>query len=91
MYSKKIKLINETGLHARPAVEFVKKARGFESEIIVKRVEDEKSADGKEAIPLLALGLDKGTEIEIAAIGIDEVEAIDSLIQLVKVGCGELV
>jgi len=35
--SQKVVLKNKIGLHARPAAIFVKKARNFDSEIIIKK------------------------------------------------------
>jgi phosphocarrier protein len=46
MYSKQTVLKNRTGLHARPASEFVACAKAFESKVTVRRldVEDEKQS-----------------------------------------------
>ena len=38
---------------------------------------------------LMALGLSSGTEISISAIGPDEHDAVDALVELVESGCGE--
>lgn len=90
MYAKVVKLINETGLHARPASQFVNEAKGFKSKITVKKAgTDAAPADAKSIILLLSLAISAGTEIEIAAEGEDEVQAVDTLAQLVESGFGE--
>ena len=38
MYSQKIEIKNPTGLHARPAAEFCKKASTFKADIHIKRL-----------------------------------------------------
>ena len=35
MYSKEVEIINKTGLHARPASEFTKKASSFNADITI--------------------------------------------------------
>jgi len=91
MYAKQTKVINETGLHARPASEFVAEAKKFASKITIKNLGKEGAvpANAKSMIRLLAEGLAKGTEIEIAADGADEVAAVDALVALVESGFGE--
>ncbi|MDF2616835.1 MAG: phosphotransferase system, HPr-related protein [Sedimentibacter sp.] len=53
MRSQKVILKNKIGLHARPAAIFVKKARNFDSEIIIKKGIQE--ANGKSIISIMAL------------------------------------
>ena len=40
MYTKKVVLKNKTGLHARPASEFVGTAGKFKSEITLKKLDE---------------------------------------------------
>ncbi len=91
MYAKQTTVLNVTGLHARPAAEFVSTAKSFESKVYVKRL-DEDSADtanAKSMIKILAQGICINTPIEISADGPDEVEAVDKLIALVDSKFGE--
>lgn len=88
MYSKKVCVINPTGLHARPAADFVKCAAGFSANIHVGRPGDA-PVNGKSVIQLMTQGLVQGTEIEIIAEGDDEQEAVDTLVALVESGLGE--
>ena len=91
MYSATTTVINATGIHARPATEFVKKAKTFTSEIKVENLNtpNEKPANAKAILGVLRLALVKGTEIRISAEGEDENAAVTALIQLVESGFGE--
>lgn len=87
MYSKKVCLLNKSGLHARPASDFFNMANRFKSKITVAK-EDE-TANAKSILFLISLGITMGTEIDIIADGIDEVEAVEALCDLVNSGFGE--
>jgi len=91
MYAKQTTVINETGLHARPASEFVAEAKKFASKITIQNLSKEGAApaNAKSMIRLLAEGLAKGTQVEIAANGEDEVAAVDALVALIDSGFGE--
>ena len=82
MKSEKITIVNETGLHARPASNFVGQALKFKSEISLQK--GEKKASAKSILSVLSLGVTKGTEITISAEGPDEEEAVSKLIELIK-------
>ncbi|MDR0850917.1 MAG: HPr family phosphocarrier protein [Clostridiales Family XIII bacterium] len=89
MRKQSITINNKTGLHARPASDFVKLANQFSSDIQVTKEGTSESANAKSIIYLLSLGLNKGTTIEITAEGDDEDAAVDALIALVDSGLGE--
>lgn len=82
MISEKVTVLNETGLHARPAAMFVSNAAKFKSELTVQK--GEKQANAKSILSVLALGVTKGTEITITAQGPDEKEAVNKLIELIQ-------
>ena len=84
MYSKQITIQNKSGLHARPAADFVSQAGKFKSQIGIQRVGEESKADGKSIIMLLALGLAQGEEVILSADGEDEKEAVEALIELIS-------
>lgn len=90
MYVKKTQIINRTGLHARPASDFVKAAKQYSSKIMIKRAEAETGANAKSIVLLLSLGLTKGTQVEISAQGEDEQAAVEALVALLEEGFGEL-
>lgn len=91
MVSKQTELKNASGLHARPASEFVALAKTFQSAITVRRLDEVDSlpANAKSIIKILAQGIGVGTPIEIAADGEDEQEAVEKLIALVDSKFGE--
>ncbi|MDI9531699.1 MAG: HPr family phosphocarrier protein [Chloroflexota bacterium] len=91
MYSKQTVLKNLTGLHARPASEFVACAKGFESKVTIRRldVDDAPETNAKSIIKVLAQGISVNTPIEICADGPDEQEAVDKLVELIDSKFGE--
>lgn len=90
MLKKSTTIKNKTGLHARPASEFVQQASKYQSNIIIRRIsEEDDEANAKSIIFLLSLGLCQGEEVEIIAKGEDEEEAVNSLIALIDSGFGE--
>ena len=82
MAEKKVTLEPEEGLHARPAAEFVRKAKQFSAEITV--IKGEKEANAKSPMKIMALGAKKGDEIVIRAEGDDAEEAVETLVELVS-------
>lgn len=89
MYKKKTVIINKTGLHARPAADFVKEAKKFSADITIKRAGGEDAANAKSIFRLLGLCLEQFAEVEISAEGTDEKQAVDSLAALIDSGFGE--
>lgn len=88
MISKKVQIINNLGLHARPAVSFITMASKFESDIYV--VCKDKKANAKSILNILDLLADKNHILEIVAEGKDESEAVEALAQLVQNGFNEV-
>lgn len=88
MTKKQVEIINETGLHARPASDFVMTAKKYESKITICR-ESGAPVNAKSVVRILAEGLGKGAKIEIAAEGADEEQAVEALAGLVESGFGE--
>lgn len=70
------------GIHARPAGELVKAAKGFASAI--KITKGEKSADAKKIFGLMGLGVKQGEEILVQAEGEDEEQAAAGLEAFLK-------
>ena len=80
---------NKLGLHARPAMLFVETASNYEAEITVRRSDHEETVDGKSIMQMMMLAATKGTELEIAATGVDADKAVKALVKLVKSGFQE--
>lgn len=87
MKEKKIVIINELGLHARPAAMLVKLAGTFESKIELEK--DEIKVNAKSIMGVLMLGANEGTEILITADGPDEDDALLAITKLFEDGFGE--
>ena len=90
MYTRKTTIINKTGIHARPASDFVKLAETFSSDITIKNLSNGSDGNAKSIINVLLMELIKGCEIELSAEGDDEQLAVDKLIELVDSGFGDL-
>ncbi|HOM41964.1 MAG TPA: HPr family phosphocarrier protein [Clostridia bacterium] len=87
MITEKVTILNETGLHARPASVFVNTAAKFKSDLTIQK--DGKKVNAKSILSVLGLGISKGTELTISAEGPDEEEAVSKLVQLIKQGINE--
>jgi len=84
---RSVKIRNRLGMHARAAVRFVQLANHFESEINVFK--DGAQVNGKSIMGLLTLVAAWGTEVIVAASGVDADQAVDALVALVSDGFGE--
>ncbi len=91
MYKRSTTIANPTGLHARPASDFIQATKEFQSKIMIKRPEDsdDDACNAKSIVSLLALALDQGEQVEIYAEGEDEQQAVDTLIALIDSRFGE--
>lgn len=88
MVKKQLEIINKTGLHARPASDFVMTAKKYESKITVC-AEGKEPVNAKSVVRLLAEGIGQGTKIELVVDGADEEAAMAELTALVESGFGE--
>ena len=84
---KLVSIKNASGLHARPAGMFVKKAAEFKSTVEV--VAKGKTVNAKSIMGIMSLGLAQGEEITVVANGEDEDAAVAALVELVESGFGE--
>lgn len=90
MVTKTTTIRNKTGLHARPASDFVLAAKKFESKVQIRNVDaDSEPVNAKSVVRLLAEGIGQGTKIELLVDGTDEVQAADELVALIDSGFGE--
>ena len=80
MITKRVKITNSVGLHARPATFFIQKANAYRSSIWIEK--DERRVNAKSLLGVLSLGITKDTEIDIIADGADEQEAVKGLLEL---------
>jgi phosphocarrier protein len=83
-YAIDVKVVNEMGLHARPASLVVGIATKFPCEITIQH--GPKRVDGKSILQLLSLSAEMGTELKLETRGRDALEAIRQLAELVENG-----
>jgi phosphocarrier protein HPr len=77
---REVRITNKLGLHARPAAQFVKRARSFRSEIWI--VKDGKRYSAASLIDILRANLDCGATATLEAHGVDAEEALERLEKL---------
>lgn len=82
MVEEKVVIMNDTGLHARPAANLVKKATKYPCDIRIRK--GSKEIDLKSILGLLSLGVGKGDEVTIIVDGRNEKEIIKVLVEYIK-------
>ena len=87
MPERSVEVVNEAGIHARPAAEIVKLAAKFKSEIMVVR--DDLEVNAKSIMGVMMLAAECGSSITIRAQGPDAQQAAEALVELVASGFGE--
>lgn len=84
---KEISILNELGLHARPAAMFVKLANEFLSEITVEKGAE--TVNGKSIMGIMMLAAGKGSKIKVTAVGQDAEAAVEAIEKLIQSKFGE--
>ena len=84
MPEKEFTIVNPEGLHARPAAKFVKLSNRFQSQIWVRKNDEE--VNGKSIMGLMMLAAEKGSVINVTADGEDAETALNSIGELVESG-----
>jgi len=84
MIEKEITLINESGLHARPAARFAKLASKFSADISI--LYKEKKYNAKSVMRVMTLGIPCGESFLLQIDGQDEEEALNQLEELLLHG-----
>lgn len=86
--SKKIKIQNQLGLHARASAKLVDLALDFvETDIIIKK--ENETANAKSIIAVMSLAANYGSDIEIICSGNHTEECLKALCQLIDSKFGE--
>lgn len=99
MIARKLTVKARLGLHARAAARLVRVANGFQSKIVLCRVDGGQGApadaakaegvDAKSILSVLMLAATCGTQLEARAEGVDEEAAMKAIDQLFADGFGE--
>lgn len=87
MVSKKVTIINKSGVHARPASILAKTAMKCTSEIVIKV--GDRNVNPKSVINLMAAAIKNGTQVEVECTGENEKEDLQVIIDLINSGLGE--
>jgi phosphocarrier protein HPr len=85
MQQLELVVVNDVGLHARPAAIFVQTANKYKSSIkVCNKTNGRDFVDAKSILGVLILGIGQGHCIEIDIEGEDEVEAASVLKQMIE-------
>ncbi|MBK8004166.1 MAG: HPr family phosphocarrier protein [Gemmatimonadetes bacterium] len=87
MIEREVRIVNELGLHARPASKIVKEASRFTADVEIVR--DGMAVNGKSIMGVMMLAAECGSSIVLRATGTDESAAVDALAALVARGFDE--
>lgn len=80
--TREITILNELGLHARPAAEFARRARAFRAEVWI--VKDGQRFSAVSLIEILRANLDCGARAVLEARGRDAEAALEQLARLLQ-------
>lgn len=88
MLSKKITVVNPSGLHLRPAGVLSQTAMKFKCDVVINV--GEKKIAAKSVLNVMAAGIKCGTEVELVCDGEDEATAMETISKAIESGLGEL-
>ena len=87
MITKKVRVKNKLGLHARPAALIVTTASKFQSEFFIAK--DGMRINGKSIMGVMMLAAEMGSELTLELDGPDEIEALEAIIAVIDTKFGE--
>ena len=87
MLQKEFTIVNKLGLHARASALFVKTASRFVADIRLEKEGVE--VNGKSIMGIMMLAASKGTTVRLSVSGADEIEAMQTMGDLIANGFGE--
>src|SRR5213592_2870811 len=90
MIERTLLIKGRLGLHARAAAKLVRVASGFQSKIILRRVDADVTVDAKSILSVLMLAASRGTELQARTVGVDEEAAMNAIERLFSDGFGEM-
>lgn len=80
-------LLNQLGLHARPAALFVKTASRFDADVLVEK--DGNQVSGKSIMGLITLAASGGSTLKVTVTGRDGAQVLAQLATLIEGKFGE--
>ncbi|MCM2476703.1 HPr family phosphocarrier protein [Rhizobium sp. CG5] len=84
---RELLIVNKRGLHARASAKFVQTVQGYDAAITVTR--DGTTVGGTSIMGLMMLAASPGSTIFVTASGLQALEALDALEQLIANRFGE--
>lgn len=87
MIERDATIVNQLGLHARPAAKIVKLASGFTADIEI--VKDGMAVNGKSIMGVMMLAAECGSTVRLRAEGADAEGALEALALLIANKFGE--
>jgi phosphocarrier protein len=87
MIEKTVKIVNDAGLHTRPAATIVKLASKYKSDFHIYK--DGLNINGKSIIGVMTLAAEKGSEVTLTFEGEDEEEAAKEITDYFERGFDE--
>ncbi|MBU1700529.1 MAG: HPr family phosphocarrier protein [Candidatus Eisenbacteria bacterium] len=87
MFESEVRVPNIPGIHARPAAELVKYAARFASEIFLEA--NDLTINAKSIMGVMMLAAVTGTILKVRAVGPDESQAVQGVVDLISSGFGE--
>lgn len=88
MIEKEVEIINNAGMHTRPASSIVKIAARYKSEFFITR--DDFEVNGKSIIGVMTLAAEKGAKLILKFEGDDEEDLSKEMIEFFEKGFGEM-
>jgi phosphocarrier protein len=80
-------IVNQEGLHARPAAQIVRLATTFDADVELSK--DGMDVNGKSIMGVMMLAAECGSDLRIRATGPDAERAVEALAALIESGFGE--
>jgi phosphocarrier protein len=87
MLTRKVAIVNQYGIHARPAAMMVRVATRFVADIFVEK--DGTRVSGKSIMGLMTIEASSGSHLVLMAQGPDAEQALDELAALIEGRFGE--
>ncbi len=85
--SRDVVIINELGLHARPAAGIAKIAQNAESKVWI--IKDGQKADASSIIDILTFACTKGSKITLKIDNRSDSDILNAIVKLIERGFGE--
>ncbi len=88
MIEKEVTIVNNAGLHTRPAATLVKIAAKYQSEFFIYK--DGLAINGKSIIGVMTLAAEKGSALNLSFEGPDEEQQAEEIVNYFNRGFDEL-